>query len=45
MKFIASILTGRLANDYDKLQNQVEELINNRLYYQSAKFRQLALRK
>lgn len=45
MKFIASILTGRLANDYDKLQNQVEDLINNKLYYQSAKFKQLVLRK
>lgn len=45
MKFVASILTGRLANDYDKLQNQVEDLINNKLYYQGAKFKQFALRK
>lgn len=41
-KFISMVLTGRLSNDYAKLQNQVEELVNNKLYYFGAKFASLA---
>lgn len=41
----AMVLTGRFTNDYEKLQNQVEDIINNKLYYTSAKFKQLSNRK
>lgn len=43
--FLSMTLTGRALNDYEKHQNQIEDMINNSLYAVSAKFKQLANRK
>jgi hypothetical protein len=37
--FISAIFTGRLTNDYYKYQQQIDNLINNKLYYLSRKFK------
>ena len=37
--FIDNLLTGRINKEYFTLQNQVEELINNKLYYYGNKFK------
>lgn len=37
--FIDNLLTGRINKDYFTLQNQVEELINNKLYFYGNKFK------
>lgn len=41
-KLLAVLATGRLTNDYQKLLNQMEGLINNKLYYLGAKFQQIS---
>nr|DAF33370.1 MAG TPA: peptidase [Caudoviricetes sp.] len=40
--FISAILTGRLTNDYYKYQQQIDNLINNKLYYLSRKFKSMS---
>jgi len=39
---ISTITTGRLANDYEKLFNEIDKLSGNKMYYQSAKLNKLA---
>ena len=39
---LASLLTARSFNDHEKQQKLLDELINNELYFISAKFKQLA---
>lgn len=41
---LAMLTTGRLTNDYEKHQNQIEDLINNKLYAISAKFKNLSIK-
>lgn len=40
-KLVDSLLIGRPNKDYEKLQKQVEELINNKLYFYGLKLKQL----
>ena len=40
--FISAIFTGRLTNDYYKYQQQIDNLINNKLYYLSRKFKSVS---
>ena len=40
--FISAVLTGRLTNDYYKYQKQIDNLINNKLYYLSRKFKSVS---
>jgi hypothetical protein len=37
--FIDNILTGRVNKDYFILQDQIEEIVNNKLYYYGNKFK------
>lgn len=37
--FIDNLLTGRVNKEYFKLQEQVEEIVNNKLYYYGNKFK------
>lgn len=40
--FISAVFTGRLTNDYYKYQKQIDNLINNKLYYLSRKFKSVS---
>ena len=41
--FLSNIFgSGNLPNDYNKVREQLEDLINNKMYYASAKLAQLA---
>ena len=39
---LESIVSGRISNDYYKLQKQLDELVNNRLYFYGLKIKQMS---
>ena len=41
-RVVDSLITGKTNNDYMKLQKQVEEIVNNKLYFYGLKLKQLS---
>ena len=39
---LENLISGRISNDYARLQKQVDELLNNKLYFYGLKLKQLS---